>query len=160
MSDFWFASALTAELYDFAVIAPLTFRSAFVTNLPTRKPICAKACGAIEGAYFFSTWNISAESGPTDGSTFENSLSIQRCPSNSGENWLDMNVFAIGVEEPHSTLSTIPWASAAFMKAGAVSGVKSIRMPPPSPANWYIWSNCDVASVTGRWVGKILTGMP
>ena len=71
-----------------------------------------------------------------------------------------MSVFAIGVDEPHSTLSTIPCASAAFMKAGAVSGVKSIRMPPPSPANWYIWSSCEVASVTGRWVGKILTGMP
>ena len=45
------------------------------------------------------------------------------------------------------------------MKAGAVSGVKSIRMPPPLPANWYICSSCDVASVTGRCVGKILTGM-
>src|SRR5438067_10672081 len=103
---------------------------------------------------------MSAESGPTLGSTFENSLSIQRWPSNSGENWLDMNVFAIGVDEPHITLLTMPCASAAFMKAGAVSGVKSIRMAPPSPANWYIWINCDVASVTGRWVGKILTGMP
>ena len=71
-----------------------------------------------------------------------------------------MNVFAIGVDEPHFTLSTMPCASAAFMNAGAVSGVKSIRMPPPSPANWYIWISCEVASVTGRWVGKILTGMP
>ncbi len=71
-----------------------------------------------------------------------------------------MNVFAIGVDEPHFTLSTMPCASAAFMNAGAVSGVKSSRMPPPSPANWYIWSSCEVASVTGRWVGKILTGMP
>ena len=61
-----------------------------------------------------------------------------------------MNVFAIGVDEPHLTLSTMPWAIAAFMKAGAVSGVKSMRMPPPSPANWYIWISCEVASVTGR----------
>ena len=77
-----------------------------------------------------------------------------------GENWLDMNVFAIGVDEPHLTFETSCCAIAAFMNAGAVSGVKSIRMPPPSPANWYIWSSCEVASVTGRWVGKILTGMP
>ena len=71
-----------------------------------------------------------------------------------------MNVFAIGVDEPHFTLSTMPWAMAAFMNAGAVSGVKSSRMPPPSPANWYIWSSCEVASVTGRCVGKTLTATP
>ena len=48
-----------------------------------------------------------------------------------------MNVFAIGVEEPHFTLSTRPCASAAFMSAGAVSGVKSRMIPPPWPAAWY-----------------------
>ncbi len=46
------------------------------------------------------------------------------------------------------------------MKAGAVSGVKSIRMPSPSPANWYIWISCEVASVTGRCVGNTLTSTP
>src|SRR5665213_792246 len=113
-------------LYDVLVYVLLLMLSrALTANFPSRKPICANACGAIDGAYCFSTWNIRAESGPTFGSTFENSLSIQRWPSKAGENWPDMNVFAIGVDEPHSTLSTIPWASAAFMKAGAVSGVKS-----------------------------------
>ena len=47
-----------------------------------------------------------------------------------------MNVFAIGVDEPHFTLSMRPCASAAFMSAGAVSGVKSRMMPPPCPAAW------------------------
>src|SRR5512141_118765 len=124
MSVFWFFSALTAALYDFAVIAPLMLSSALTANFPSRKPICANACGAIFDAYFFRTWNINAESGPTFGSTFENSLSIQRCPSNAGENCEDMNVFAIGVDEPHFTFSTMPCAWAAFMNAGAVSGVK------------------------------------
>ena len=99
-------------------------------------------------------------SGPTVGSTLLNSLLIQRCPSNVGENWLDMNVFAIGVDEPHFTLSTMPWASAAFMNGGRRVGREVDMMPPPSPANWYIWSSCEVASVTGRCVGKLLTGMP
>src|SRR5204863_9001553 len=98
-------------------------------------------------AYFFSTWNIRAESGPTDGSTFENSLSIQRCPSNAGENCPAMNVFAIGVEEPHFTLSTMPCDSAAFMNAGAVAGVKSSRMPSLSRVNRYFGIGCDVVSV-------------
>src|SRR6188472_1149643 len=101
-------------------MGPLMLSSALVANLPTRKPICANACGAILGAYFVRIWNISAESGPTFGSTFENSLSIQRWPSKAGENWLDMNVFAIGVDEPHLTLSTRLLSMAAFMKAGAV----------------------------------------
>ena len=56
--------------------------------------------------YFDRIWNISAESGPTFGSTFENSLSIQRWPSKACENWLDINVFAIGVDEPHLTFET------------------------------------------------------
>ena len=47
-----------------------------------------------------------------------------------------MNVLAIGVDEPHLTLSIRPWASAAFISAGAVSGVKSRMMPPPGPAAW------------------------
>ena len=38
-----------------------------------------------------------------------------------------MTVLAIGVDEPHFTFLTMPCASAAFMKAGAVSGVKSVR---------------------------------
>src|SRR6188474_398640 len=153
MSDFWFLSFTTAALYDFAVIGPLMLSNAFVANFPARKPIWANACGAMLGAYCLRIANISAESGPTFGSTFENSLSIQRRPSNDGENWLDINVFAIGVDEPHSTFLTRPCCSAAFMNAGAVSGVKSSRIPPPSPTNWYIWSSCEVASVTGRWVG-------
>ena len=49
-------------------------------------------------------WNDSYRGAPTDGSRFENSWLIQRCPSHFGENWLDMNVFAIGVDEPHFTL--------------------------------------------------------
>src|SRR5262245_3076280 len=158
MSLFWFFRFRTAELYDFAVIAPLMLRSALTANFASRKPIWANACGAIF-VYFWRIWNISAESGPTFGSMFENSLSIQRWPSNAGENWPDMNVFAIGVDDPHITLSTIPWAWAAFMNAGAVSGVKSSRMPPPLPANWYICRSCEVASVTGRCVGEMLTGM-
>src|SRR3954453_20932953 len=108
MSVFWFFRPLTAMLYDLARIGVLALISAAGGNFPARKPICENACGAIEGAYFFRIANMSALSGPTFGSTFENSLSIQRCPSNAGENWLDMNVFAIGVEEPHSTLFTIP----------------------------------------------------
>ena len=71
-----------------------------------------------------------------------------------------MNVFAIGVDEPHLILLTMPIEIAAFMNAGAVSGVKSMRMPLPSPANWYIWSSWDEASVTGRWVGKTFTWTP
>ena len=47
-----------------------------------------------------------------------------------------MNVLAIGVDEPHFTLSIRPCASAAFMSAGAVSGVKSRMIPPPGPAAW------------------------
>src|SRR3954447_9831928 len=104
MSVFWFLSALTAALYDFAVIAPLMLMSALVANFPSMKPICPNACGAIFGAYFFRIWNISAESGPTLGSTFENSLLIQRWPSNCG-NCPAMKVFAIGVDDPHFTLS-------------------------------------------------------
>ena len=98
------------------------------------KPIWPNDCGAIFGAYFLRIWNISAESGPDLRSRRgENSLLIQRCPSNAGENWPDMNVFAIGVDEPHFTLLTMPCASPAFMKAGAVSGVKSSMMPPSVP---------------------------
>ena len=40
--------------------------------------------------------------------------------------------FAIGVDEPHS--DTMPIVIAAFMKAAAVSGVKSMTMPLPSLA--------------------------
>ena len=58
MSVFWFFRPLTAALYDFAVIGPLMLSSAFTENFPTRKPICANACGAIDGAYFFSTANM------------------------------------------------------------------------------------------------------
>src|SRR5438876_230653 len=97
MSVFWFLSAFTAALYDFAVTAPLMLSSAFVANFPSMKPICANACGAIFGAYFFRIWNISAVSGPTLGSTLLNSWLIQRWPSNSG-NCAAMNVFAIGVD--------------------------------------------------------------
>ena len=68
-----------------------------------------------------------------------------------------MNVFAIGVDEPHLILFTMPNPMAAFMNAGAVSGVKSMMIPLPSPAYWYIWSSCDFASVTGRCVGNTLT---
>src|SRR4051794_21900690 len=111
MSVFWFFRFCTARLYDFAVIGPLIESSAFVTNLPAMKPIWANACGAIF-VYFVRIWNISAESGPTDGSTFENSLLIQRWPSNCG-NCPAMNVFAIGVDEPHFTLLTMPCSTAA-----------------------------------------------
>src|SRR4029079_709787 len=106
MSGFWFFSFTTAALYDFAVIGPLMLRSAAVANFPFRKPICANACGAMFGAYCLRIANMSAESGPTFGSTFENSLSIQRRPSNDGEKRLDISVFAIGVGEPHSTFFT------------------------------------------------------
>src|SRR5579862_7945552 len=78
MSVFCLTSPFTAMLYDLAVIAPWMLSSALTANFPSRKPICANACGAIFGAYFVSTLNISAESGPTFGSTFANSLSIQR----------------------------------------------------------------------------------
>src|SRR4029453_4975050 len=71
-----------------------------------------------------------------------------------------MNWLAVGVDDPHLILPTIPWASAAFMNAGAVSGVKLSRMPPPSPAYWYIWRSCDPASVTGRGAGKLFAGTP
>src|SRR5581483_111211 len=97
MSVFWFLRFLTALLYDAAVIGPVMLSSAAVANLPSMKPICAKACGAIFGAYFLRIWNISAVSGPTDGSTFLNSWLIQRWPSNCG-NCAAMNVFAIGVD--------------------------------------------------------------
>ena len=71
-----------------------------------------------------------------------------------------MNVLAIGVDDPHLILSTMPIEIAAVMKAGAVSGVKSSRMPFPSPANWYICRSWELASVTGRCVGKSLTATP
>ncbi len=54
----------------------------------------------------------------------------------------------------------MPIEIAAVMKAGAVSGVKSSRMPFPSPANWYICRSWELASVTGRCVGKSLTSTP
>src|SRR6516164_173907 len=98
MSVFSFANARTALLYDLAVIAPLMLRSASVANFPSRKPIWPNACGAIFGAYFAWIANISAESGPTFGSTLLNSLLIQSWPSNAGENCPAMNVFAIGVD--------------------------------------------------------------
>ena len=71
-----------------------------------------------------------------------------------------MNVLAIGVDDPHLILLTMPIEIAAVMKAGAVSGVKSSRMPFPSPANWYICRSWELASVTGRCVGKSLTATP
>src|SRR5665213_3035227 len=160
MSVLMFFRARTASLYDFAVIAPLMFIRAMVANFASMKPICPNDWGAIFDAYFLRIWNIRAESGPTVGAISENSLLIQRWPSNAGENCPDMNVFAIGVDEPHFSVLTRFCASAAFMKAGAVSGVKSRMIPPSVPANCDIWSNCDVASVTGRWVGKTLTSTP
>src|SRR2546423_15392510 len=108
MSVFWFLSALTALLYEAAVMGPLMLSRAAVANLPSMKPIWANACGAIFDAYFFRIWNISVVSGPTDGSTLLNSWLIHRWPSNCG-NCAAMNVFAIGVEEPHFTLSMMPW---------------------------------------------------
>src|SRR5215467_11832626 len=96
------------------------------------------------GAYFFRIWNINALSGPTDGSTLLNSLLIHRLPSNCG-NCDAIKVFAIGVDDPHLTLLTRPSEIAAFMNAGAVSGVKSRMIPPPSPANCDIASTCEVA---------------
>src|SRR6478735_10676459 len=156
MSVLTFVSFLTAALYDLAVTGPLTFSSAIVANLPSMKPIWENACGAIVGEYFLRTASIKRVSGPTDGSRLENSWLIQRCPSNCG-NCPAMNVFAIGVDEPHLILSTMPSEIAALMNAGAVSGVKSRMIPLPSPANWYICSSCDLASVTGRCVGKTLT---
>src|SRR5512132_1598614 len=159
MSVLTFFRLRAARLYDLAVTAPLTFIRAVVANFASMKPIWANACGAIVGAYFFRIASISRVSGPTDGSRLENSWLIQRWPSNCG-NCLAMNVLAIGVDEPHLILLTMPIAIAAFMNAGAVSGVKSMMIPLPSPANWYIWSSCDFASVTGRCVGKTLTATP
>jgi len=66
---------------------------------------------------------------------FENSWLMKILLSNCG-NCFAMNSFAIGVDEPHFTLLTMPWAIAACMSAGAVSGVKSRMMPPPFPASW------------------------
>src|SRR6476646_4294947 len=98
MSVLTFFSLRTSALYDFAVIGPLTLSSAIVANLPSMKPICANAWGAIFDAYFFRMSNISAVSGPTDGSTLLNSWLIQRWPSNCGNCWA-ISVFAIGVDD-------------------------------------------------------------
>src|ERR1035437_956840 len=97
MSVFWSLRARTALLYDFAVIGPLTLSSAWVANIASMKPICPNDWGAMVGAYFLRTWNISAVSGPTVGATSENSLLIQSWPSNAGENCPAMNVFAIAI---------------------------------------------------------------
>src|SRR5262245_23660523 len=78
MSVFWFFRPRTARLWDFAVIGPLTESRAVVATFPPRKPICGNAPGAMLGAYFLRMLNISAVSGPTDGSTFLNSWPIQR----------------------------------------------------------------------------------
>src|SRR5580765_3177908 len=160
MSVWTFFRLRAARLYDLAVTGPLMLSRAVVANFASMKPIWPNACGAMLGAYFFRIAIIRRVSGPCDASSSPNSLLIHRWPSHFGENWPDMNVLAIGVDEPHLILFTIPMASAAFMKAGAVSGVKSMMMPLPSPAYWYIWSSWDEASVTGRWVGKTLTWTP
>src|SRR6478672_8698163 len=98
MSVWTFFRLRSARLYDLAVTGRFAFRSAVVTNFASMKPICANACGAMLGAYFFRIWNISRVSGPTAGSRFENSWLIQRCPSNCG-NCAAMKVLAIGVDE-------------------------------------------------------------
>ena len=113
---------------------PLTFRSACVANFPAMKPICANACGSIF-VYFLRIASISRVSGPCEASSRPNSELMNSFPSQL-PNCPAMNVFAIGVEEPHFTLSMRPCASAAFMSAGAVSGVKSRMIPPPGPAAW------------------------
>ncbi len=75
-------------------------------------------------------------------------------------NCVAMNSLAIGVDDPHFTLSTTPWAIAAFSKAGAVSGVKSRMTPPPVPAAWTSCRMTELASVTGSFVGKLCPLMP
>ena len=69
-------------------------------------------------------------------------------------------MLAIGVDEPHITSLTRPWATAAFSSAGAVSGVKSRMTAPPLPAACTSLRMVEFASVTGSCVGKILTGTP
>src|SRR5689334_13992343 len=96
MSVLMFFRLRTARLYDFAVIGPLMLISAAVANLPSMKPIWPNACGAIEGAYFFSIANMSVVSGPCFGSTRPNSLLIHRWPSKF-LNCPAMKVLAIGV---------------------------------------------------------------
>src|SRR6478672_6028880 len=133
MSVWTFFRLRAARLYDLAVTGPLMLSRAVVANFASMKPICPNACGAMVGAYFFWMASIRRVSGPCDASSRPNSLLIHRWPSNCG-NWPAMIVFAIGVDEPHLILLTMPIEIAAFMNAGAVSGVKSRRMPLPSPA--------------------------
>ncbi len=80
-------------------------------------------------------------------------------PSNCG-NCFAMNSLAIGVDEPHSTLSTRPCEIAACSSAGAESGVKSMITPPPSPAACTSCSTVELASVIGSLIGNTLLGMP
>ncbi len=96
------------------MIEPLTLSRACVANLPTRKPICANACGLIF-VYFASTASISRVSGPTVGSRRLNSWPMNILLSNSG-NAFAIELSAIGVVEPQITLSTAPCAIAAFMR--------------------------------------------
>ena len=67
-----------------------------------------------------------------------------------------MKSLAIGVDEPHFTLSTRPWAMAAFSRAGAESGVKSRITPPPGPAACTSCRIVEFASVIGSLIGKLL----
>ena len=53
-----------------------------------------------------------------------------------------------------------PWSIAAFMYAGAVSGVKLRITPPPLPAACTSCRMAELASVTGSLVGTLLNGIP
>src|SRR4029453_13109860 len=102
MSVLMFFSPRTALLYDLAVIGPLMLRRALVANIPSMKPICANACGAIF-VYLSRICSINRVSGPCDAGSRLNSWLINIFPSNCG-NCPAMNVLAIGVDEPHFTL--------------------------------------------------------
>src|SRR3954452_14476432 len=120
MSVLTFLRFRTAALYDFAVTSPFTLMSAAVANLPTMKPISLNACRSIFGAYFVVIARYSTMSGVVSVRLL-NSLLTCILPSNWG-NCFAMNSLAIGVEEPHSTLSTRPCEIAACSSAGAESG--------------------------------------
>src|SRR5580765_7170762 len=120
MSVWTFFRLRAARLYDLAVTGPLMLSRAVVANFASMKPIWPNACGAMLGAYFFWMASIRRVSGPCDASRSPNSLLIHKWPSNAGENSPDMNVLAIGVDEPHLILFTSPSEIAAVMNAGAV----------------------------------------
>jgi hypothetical protein len=64
-----------------------------------------------------------------------------------------MNVLAMGVTTPlHLADETLGDRGRHERRSGVGREVE--QMPPPSPTNWYIWSSCEVASVTGSLVGR------